>query len=1002
GAYAIDETDGNVSVQISGSVDITKAGVYTITYTAKDSANNISTLTRSVRVRDITKPDLTLIGSNPQIVRIHQKYEEYGAKAVDDKDGNITEKIIIDSSEVNISKVGDYNVTYTVSDSSNNSSILHRIVRVVDTLEPIITLNGSNPQRVEVKTDYIEQFATAHDNADGDITSNIKIDSSNLHINQLGQYLIKYSVKDSSGNIAIAQRVVQVVDTTKPVINLIGDDNITVAVNEEYSDLGAVVSDNYDSSVQLRTSGSVDSTKVGVYYMYYDANDSSSNVADQKHRVVNVVDTIAPELSLIGESFVVVERNQKYIDQGAVATDNYDKNITNIKIVNPVDENKTGIYYVTYNVKDSSGNSAAEITRKVIVRDLNNSNTNFDFSEFNMDDNDGVFKSSQVLDIDQDGDIDLLISLNAKDSNTGRVLWYENQGDNSFVGHNISDNLVNVSKVSAFIEGDYTNLFYLEDTEIFECDNIAQNSPNCSVVPLNDSSFYTFDIVELNSSKRGIVGITQSSSLSLFKKNLDGSYQKFNVDQIALDSNLSIKSFDFDKDGYMDIVLGSIENNQGYIKYYINDQNGNFIFDHKHHSFGANLYDIADIDGDSKEDIIFASTLNSKVLWHSSVPSDPDIESSVFELTDANIPNISDVIGADMDGDGDNDIVVSSSGLDGGIVWFENILNELGNQDKRYFPKHEVVSTTTDVVKIIAADIDSDNNMDIIAIDKNGSIKVYISNKAESITIIPQTEFVSDRFIVNETNQTVKDRYTNLLWQNQNDTASEQKTTFEEAKDICKDLRLGGYDDWRLPDRNELFFLAPKGDSSENTDMFDIFHTQSSDEYYWTSSKNMISINLKNGLLSNTNDKNLVKCVRGKKEHYHLSKHKHDGVVKDKVHALMWEINTDTAHSLDSAVSECKTHTTGGYSDWRLPNINELFTIFNDKDGLDKAFKDKSDYKLFSSTTQEDTDGVFSGTKMYIMDQKSGLNSLIDTDSSIRYRCVREISNEDTKEPKEL
>jgi len=102
--------------------------------------------------------------------------------------------------------------------------------------------------------------------------------------------------------------------------------------------------------------------------------------------------------------------------------------------------------------------------------------------------------------------------------------------------------------------------------------------------------------------------------------------------------------------------------------------------------------------------------------------------------------------------------------------------------------------------------------------------------------------------------------------------------------------------------------------------------------------------------------------------------------------------------STNSAVSECKTHTTGGYSDWRLPNINELFTIFNDKDGLDKAFKDKSDYKLFSSTTTEDTDGVFGSTKMYIMDQKSGLNSLIDPDSSIRYRCVREISNEDSKD----
>jgi|GEM_PF-2242770 len=50
GATASDKRDGNVDVEISGTVDTSKAGTYTITYTATDSAGNQAEVTRSVRV----------------------------------------------------------------------------------------------------------------------------------------------------------------------------------------------------------------------------------------------------------------------------------------------------------------------------------------------------------------------------------------------------------------------------------------------------------------------------------------------------------------------------------------------------------------------------------------------------------------------------------------------------------------------------------------------------------------------------------------------------------------------------------------------------------------------------------------------------------------------------------------------------------------------------------------------------------------------------------------
>ena len=50
GATAVDAVDGNVTVSVSGSVDTTKVGQYTLTYTAQDSRNNVATETRTVSV----------------------------------------------------------------------------------------------------------------------------------------------------------------------------------------------------------------------------------------------------------------------------------------------------------------------------------------------------------------------------------------------------------------------------------------------------------------------------------------------------------------------------------------------------------------------------------------------------------------------------------------------------------------------------------------------------------------------------------------------------------------------------------------------------------------------------------------------------------------------------------------------------------------------------------------------------------------------------------------
>ena len=75
-------------------------------------------------------------------------------------------------------------------------------------------------------------------------------------------------------------RTVNVVDTTPPVITLIGDANVTHLASSEYFDEGATWSDIVDGNGTADANGSVNSNAPGIYQITYSATDSSGNDAD--------------------------------------------------------------------------------------------------------------------------------------------------------------------------------------------------------------------------------------------------------------------------------------------------------------------------------------------------------------------------------------------------------------------------------------------------------------------------------------------------------------------------------------------------------------------------------------------------------------------------------------------------------------------------------------------------------------------------------------------------
>ena len=102
--------------------------------------------------------------------------------------------------------------------------------KVLDTTNPVITLQGQVNVRINVGEEYQDAGARASDSLDGDITGSIEANGA-VDSSKPGVYTIKYSVKDQAGNAADeVVRTVEVVNQNPPVISIARNPNGTVTL----------------------------------------------------------------------------------------------------------------------------------------------------------------------------------------------------------------------------------------------------------------------------------------------------------------------------------------------------------------------------------------------------------------------------------------------------------------------------------------------------------------------------------------------------------------------------------------------------------------------------------------------------------------------------------------------------------------------------------------------------------------------------------------------------
>ncbi|MES9684037.1 immunoglobulin-like domain-containing protein [Gottfriedia acidiceleris] len=365
GIIATDNIDKDItnSIQMIGYVDTNQKGVYNLIYKVSDSAGNTTYSNRAVTVVDNVQP--AILGALPKLLFINTNFNPLdGVVALDNTDGDITKSITIEGT-VNTKKKGNYDLTYTVSDQSGNTTSVVRTITVIDNVKPTIT--GVVNQSIPINSSFNSMNGIkAADNNDGDITKSVKV-TGTVDTKKKGIYKLTYTVSDSSGNTTTEYRTITVVDNVKPIIT--GATNKSINFGSTFNPLtGVTAKDNVDGDLTklIKVTGSVNTKKKGEYTLTYTVSDKSGNKTVVV-RKISVKDMTKPVI--YGATTKTIKLKSSFNPKtGVTARDNVDGDLTKlIKVTGTVNTKKKGTYTLTYVVKDRSGNTTT-VYRKVIVK----------------------------------------------------------------------------------------------------------------------------------------------------------------------------------------------------------------------------------------------------------------------------------------------------------------------------------------------------------------------------------------------------------------------------------------------------------------------------------------------------------------------------------------------------------------------------------------------------------------------------------------------------------
>lgn len=310
GATVIDNSGENITPVITGTVDTSTIGAYTITYTATDSSGNLASKNRIVRVTlsnlyvhvggPVNQGSLwSLTDKNYGMPWANPDDPEYDPRSVDYARG---------LSIAFTSKTNNRLVPFTFREPNQGLALYwHQFGVGMKDTSGINRENFTGDPGIFTGGPFTFLFTitrTTSNNGDARLykdgnlvgtIGNIIFDPSNVARDYITfpHWESNRSTSTTMTNIRIWNYVVDpiiVFDTTPPVITLIGDAEITLNVGDVYVEQGVTVTDNLGENIAPVITGSVDTNTAGTYTLTYTAKDSNNNTSTVG-RIIQVIAT---------------------------------------------------------------------------------------------------------------------------------------------------------------------------------------------------------------------------------------------------------------------------------------------------------------------------------------------------------------------------------------------------------------------------------------------------------------------------------------------------------------------------------------------------------------------------------------------------------------------------------------------------------------------------------------------------------------------------------------
>lgn len=283
GVSAHDVEDGDLTNKVvyASNVDVNTEGTYQATYQVTDSVGHKTSATRDVVV--INDAPVTHVSGENKIEVNHAFDSLQGVTADDYQDGDLTTEIKV-AGDVDTSKPGDYELTYTVTDKNGTVTTLKRTVNVFATAS---TLDVSKvPTELKVGDQFNPNANVTAVSPYGDVI--VAVDGL-VDTSKPGSYELTYTATDKFGQKTVKQVTINVV-ADKPTLDL-SKVPTKLKAGDHFDPKASVTAISSYGDVTVDVKGSVDTSKPGSYVLTYTVTDKFGQTTSQS-LTVTVSETV--------------------------------------------------------------------------------------------------------------------------------------------------------------------------------------------------------------------------------------------------------------------------------------------------------------------------------------------------------------------------------------------------------------------------------------------------------------------------------------------------------------------------------------------------------------------------------------------------------------------------------------------------------------------------------------------------------------------------------------